>query len=60
MSVFDPKKEYPIILDAVSIYCKQVGVNHTLDLVPNVFSSNLIYNNGSLPNSLHYEEVKKL
>ena len=50
-------KEFPIQRDAVSIYCKQVGVNQTVKLVPEIFSTNLIYNKPSEPNSLHYLEV---
>ena len=53
-------KEYPIQRDAVSIYCKQVGVNQTVKLIPEVFSSNLIYNKPLEPNSLHYQEVSSL
>ena len=50
-------KEFPIQRDAVSIYCKQVGVNQTVKLVPEIFSTNLIYNKPFEPNSLHYLEV---
>lgn len=58
MSYLTRSKEYPILRDAVSIYCKQAGQNQKLRLIPNVFSSNLIYNNDSQPNSLHYQEVE--